>query len=307
MARADHIYVRRPAGYTHHGVDCGDGTVIHFTGEPGQQKINASIARTSLEEFLDGGKLLVREYGKRNDVDTTIGRAESRISETGYHLVVNNCEHFATWCCTGKPVSEQVRGVGSLTAHGAVATGAAAATSGVVAGLGVTAGLSGPGIMSGLAAAGSAVGGAASGPAVLAALPAVVSIGITNVALRDDETLPPSERASRRDGRWASVAGAGGAMAGGIGAISAAGTVSGLSGAGIASGLAGIGALAGGGMAAGTAVVVAAPAVAAAAIGTGVYLAGRKLRTRKRAEPRTPITSEVEGLQSTDKRDHSEG
>ncbi|HET8985413.1 MAG TPA: lecithin retinol acyltransferase family protein, partial [Trueperaceae bacterium] len=102
MARADHIYVRRSAGYTHHGIDCGEGTVIHFTGEPGTQKINASIARTPIEEFLDGGELKIRRYGKRDDPDTTMERAEASVGDSGYHLVINNCEHFATWCCTGR-------------------------------------------------------------------------------------------------------------------------------------------------------------------------------------------------------------
>jgi hypothetical protein len=290
MSRGDHIYVRRSAGYTHHGIDCGDENVIHFTGEPGMEKIHACIARTPLERFLDGGELHIRPYGKRDDADVTLQRAESRLGDTGYHLVTNNCEHFATWCCTGRPASEQVRGVGSLTAHGAVATATVGATSGVLAGLGITSGLSGAGIMSALGTAGGAVGGAASGPAVISVLPAALSVGITHVALRDDESLPSSERDSRRDGRWASVAGAGGAMAGGIGAISAAGTVSGLSAAGITSGLAAIGAAAGGGMVAGTAIVVAAPAVAAAGVGLGVYALGRKLRSARR----TPSPNEGE-------------
>jgi hypothetical protein len=288
LARADHIYVRRAAGYTHHGVDCGDGTVIHFTGEPGQQKINASIARTPLNDFLGGGEPKVRRYGKRDDADTTITRAESALGDSGYHLVMNNCEHFATWCCTGRKASEQVRGVGSLTAHGAIATATVGATSGVVGAVGLTAGVSGAGIMSALGTAGSAVGGAASGPAVLAALPAAVSVGVTHIALRDDESLPEDERAARREGRWASVAGAGGAMAGGVGAISAAGSVSGLSAAGITSGLAAIGGTVGGGMLAGTTVVVAAPAVAAAAVGTGVYLLGRRFRQSRSSTSPAP-------------------
>ncbi|HRT20579.1 MAG TPA: lecithin retinol acyltransferase family protein, partial [Candidatus Hydrogenedentes bacterium] len=33
MARGDHIKVRRFL-YSHHGIDCGDGTVIHYTGSP---------------------------------------------------------------------------------------------------------------------------------------------------------------------------------------------------------------------------------------------------------------------------------
>lgn len=287
MGRGDHIYVIRRAGYSHHGIDCGGGSVIHFTGEPGALKNGACIARSTLAEFLQGGQVKVRHYGRRDDVETTVTRAESKLGETGYHLVSNNCEHFATWCCTGRPASQQVRGVGSLTAQGAVATTTVAATGGVIASVGAVQGLSGAGIMSALASAGGTVGGgAAIGPAVIGAAPALVAVGITQIALRDDETLPEHERAARRDGRAASAAGAVGATVAGVSAISAAGATVGLSAAGITSGLATIGAAVGGGMVAGTTVVVAAPAVAAAGIATGVFLVSRKVRaTRSSAEP----------------------
>lgn len=278
MSRGDHIYVSRGL-YTHHGIDAGDGTVIHFSGEP-RNKRDAAIRRSSMEEFLAGGKLRVRRYGRRDDADTTIARAESRLADRRYHLVINNCEHFAVWCCTGKSVSEQVRGVGSVTAHSAVAGTTVAASTGALSAAGTVAGLSGSGVMSGLGAAGGLVGGgAAAGPAVIGAVPAAISVGITQVALRDDDTLPDDERAARRDGRAASVAGAGVATAGGVAAISAVGTT-GLSAVGISSGLAAIGGTVGGGMVAGTVLVAAAPAVIAAGAATGVFLLSRHLRGR---------------------------
>ena len=193
----------RQQGCVHaHGIDAGDGTVIHFTGEPGAAKINAAIERTPMEEFLKGGELKIRRYGRRDDADTTMTRAESRIGNSDYHLVVNDCEHFATGCCTGRNSSEQVRGAGSLTANGAVAGTTVAATTGVVGAMGAVSGLSGAGIMSGLATAGGVVGGgAAIGTDMIGLGPAVVSVGITQVALRDDESLPDQERRARRDGR----------------------------------------------------------------------------------------------------------
>ena len=163
----------------------------------------------------------------------------------------------------------------------AVIGGTAAGTAGVVGALGIAEGLSGAGIMSALGTAGGAVGGAAAGPAVLGAMPALASVGVMQLVLRDDESLPEGERAARRDGRVASWVGAGGATAGGVAAISGLGAVGGLSGAGIASGLATIGGVMGGGMAIGATAVVAAPAVAAAALGTGVFLVARRLRNRK--------------------------
>ena len=49
MARGDHIYVYRyfPGfQYTHHGIDCGDGTVIHYSEE--------IIERIAIQEFSQG-------------------------------------------------------------------------------------------------------------------------------------------------------------------------------------------------------------------------------------------------------------
>lgn len=285
MAKADHIYVSRGA-YTHHGIDAGDGTVIHYSGEPGAAKFNAAIERASLDHFLQGGELKIRRYGKRDSALTTLKRAESRIGDSGYHLVTNNCEHFATWCCTGRSASEQVRGAQSLTAHGVLAGTTAAATTGVVGAIGAVSGVSGAGIMSGLATAGSVVGGsAAMGPAILGAAPALLSIAITEAALRDDESLPDDERAARRDGRTASLIGAGASTVGGVAAIGAAGTA-GVSAAGITSGLAAIGATVGGGMAAGTVLVVAAPAVVAAGLGAGVFALSKWLRQPSEEGPR---------------------
>ena len=59
--------------------------------------------------------------------------------------------------------------------------------------------------------------------------------------------------------------------AGGVAAVSAAGATTGLSAAGITSGLATIGSIEGGGMATGTALLAAAPVVAAVGVGYGAY------------------------------------
>lgn len=277
MARGEHIWVTRPLGYTHHGIDCGDGTVVHFTGEPGK-KSDASVARTTMAEFALDSIVHQREYSKVDSSEVVVGRAESKLGSSEYNLVTNNCEHFATWCCTGKTASQQVRMVSSLTSSGAAAAASLGATAGVVGAVGSVAGVSGAGIMSGLATAGGVIGGgAAAGPLALALGPAAVSVGAVQLALRGDETLPKDENDARRDGRVASVAGAAAAGAGGMAAIAAAG-VAGTSAAGIASGLAAIGGIVGGGMVAGTVAVAAAPAVVAGVAGYGAYMVSRKLR-----------------------------
>lgn len=118
MARGDHVYVRRGRRYTHHGIDCGDGSVIHYVGPRGTVR---RVARTPVEEFAAGSEVLVRTYETRLSADEAIANAESRLGSSGYHLVRNNCEHFAAWCCTGRAASTQVRRW-FLGSQGALAT-----------------------------------------------------------------------------------------------------------------------------------------------------------------------------------------
>lgn len=106
MARGDHLYVRRRRRYSHHGIDCGDGSVIHYVGPRARFR---HVVRTSLEEFAAEDEVLVRSYGQRLSPEETVRKAESRLGSAGYHLVRNNCEHFAAWCCTGRAASAQVR------------------------------------------------------------------------------------------------------------------------------------------------------------------------------------------------------
>lgn len=141
MARADHIMVPRLRGlFVHHGIDCGDGTVIHFTGETWTTP--RSVQRTTLQEFARGAEVASRDYhefferlqrpeelprrmtirwrrelmrlagndgqSKAFAADAVIDRAESRLGRADFDLVFNNCEHFATWCKTGISDSEQV-------------------------------------------------------------------------------------------------------------------------------------------------------------------------------------------------------
>ena len=111
MARGDQIYVMRPlAGldslYQHHGIDCGDGTVIHYY-KPGE----AEISRTSYETFAQGNPVYTKHYTTSYVPDVVIERAESRLGERRYILLTNNCEHFATWCKIGQSECIQLAGL----------------------------------------------------------------------------------------------------------------------------------------------------------------------------------------------------
>jgi hypothetical protein len=112
MARGDQIYVMRPlAGvdslYQHHGIDCGDGSVIHYYKPPG----DAVVTRTSYEIFARGNPVYTKQVNTSYLPDIVIERAESRLGERQYNLLTNNCEHFASWCKTGQNQCVQLAGI----------------------------------------------------------------------------------------------------------------------------------------------------------------------------------------------------
>ena len=115
----DHIYVRRKGlFYSHHGIYAGKGTVIHFKGAVKEKK-DPAVVMTEIENFLSGGELKKRNYKSRLPNDETIRIAKDHLSKKGYSLAFNNCEHFATYCATGKKKSLQVRriigGIATIT------------------------------------------------------------------------------------------------------------------------------------------------------------------------------------------------
>ena len=110
MAKGDCIYSYRNLGdfkglYKHYGIDCGDGTVIHY------RKPSETIEQTSMETFSQGGSIYKAEYSEGFGYipDVVVERARSRIGERDYNLLFNNCEHFTNWCKTGISDSKQVR------------------------------------------------------------------------------------------------------------------------------------------------------------------------------------------------------
>jgi hypothetical protein len=110
MAVGDHIKVRRLGGlYTHHGIDLGDGDVVHLSGEPLHRK-SARVCRVTMEAFLKGEKaLVVRHRGKVRDPEDVVATALEHLGEAGYDVWNNNCEHFAWFCKTGHKKSPQVK------------------------------------------------------------------------------------------------------------------------------------------------------------------------------------------------------
>ena len=127
MARGDHIKVSRGA-YDHHGIDVGNGEVIHYSGEMNAEKKNAVICSVSKAAFAAGGKVdIVKHDDKCYSRDETVRRAKKHLGEGlgKYDFLGNNCEHFARWCKTGTKESRQVQRVVKGVVGGALARGAA--------------------------------------------------------------------------------------------------------------------------------------------------------------------------------------
>ena len=111
MAAADHLQVPRQHGlFKHHGIDLGDGTVAHYLE-------GREILRSSTDEFSQGQPLSVIKHADASPVRVTLQRAMSRIGEQNYNLLFNNCEHFATWCKTGRHRSGQIDSVLERARH----------------------------------------------------------------------------------------------------------------------------------------------------------------------------------------------
>ena len=109
-------------GYTHHGIYVGAGRVVHYAGlhlprgrgyAAGARVANAlrygPVEETTVEEFAQGFAVAwVLEPGARFCGETVVARARSRLGESRYKLLTNNCEHFTTWCIHGVHRSAQV-------------------------------------------------------------------------------------------------------------------------------------------------------------------------------------------------------
>ncbi|HEY9666449.1 MAG TPA: lecithin retinol acyltransferase family protein, partial [Coleofasciculaceae cyanobacterium] len=85
MARGDQIYIiieflNIQGVYEHHGIDCGDGSVIHL------RKRTETIERTPFAAFVNDAKskVYVRHYPTCFIPDVVVRRAESRLGERKY-------------------------------------------------------------------------------------------------------------------------------------------------------------------------------------------------------------------------------
>ena len=132
----DVIGVSRGA-YEHYAIYLGNAEVIHYAGENTDFKGRVSIHKAPFSDFIKDSKdYFVVSFEEKYPVkihastkfisggvidynsisqysiysaEETVKRALSRLGETKYSLIQNNCEHFAMWCKTGVAESIQVR------------------------------------------------------------------------------------------------------------------------------------------------------------------------------------------------------
>lgn len=124
------IFCNRKMGlYRHFGIYIGDGKVIHYAAQNGdmdKDEEKVSVHETTLAHFREGDDLYEMDFSRDykycrvwryivrshnyelQSPEQTVLRAKSRLGETEYNLVSNNCEHFALWCKTNVSESKQV-------------------------------------------------------------------------------------------------------------------------------------------------------------------------------------------------------
>jgi hypothetical protein len=93
--------------YLHHGIYLGDGKVAHYSGLSGSLKAGP-IEVTDLERFASGKPVWIVREAAQYRAGEVVHRARSRLGENRYRLFSNNCEHFCTWCLTGRSYSVQL-------------------------------------------------------------------------------------------------------------------------------------------------------------------------------------------------------
>lgn len=108
--------VRVPSGsFYHYAICVSENSVIQFGDSIVNPNVDAStveVYEASIDDFLKGRFAEVAEYDKKeikrkNSPARIILHAKSSIGRKGYHIIHNNCEHFANECVFGDHKSHQ--------------------------------------------------------------------------------------------------------------------------------------------------------------------------------------------------------
>jgi hypothetical protein len=97
-------------GYQHHGVYVGRGQVVHYSGLSGFWHCGP-VEEIPLSRFAGGRPVRIVDHLEPHySPEEVVRRARSRVGESDYRLLTNNCEHFCNWCLSGDSRSDQVEG-----------------------------------------------------------------------------------------------------------------------------------------------------------------------------------------------------
>jgi hypothetical protein len=103
---ASHLVIHRGL-YTHHGIYIGHDSVIHYAGlKHGLRR--GPVEEVSLACFARGRGIRVRQGPSGFGCREVVERARSRLGESRYQLLTNNCEHLCMWALTGESRSMQI-------------------------------------------------------------------------------------------------------------------------------------------------------------------------------------------------------
>ena len=101
--------------YHHYGIFVSPDSVIQFglPDGPSRPAEEIRVLSTDVYTFLQGGTLEVgipdkAERKKLRPAPQVIAAAQGRISQGGYDLLHNNCEHFMHECLFGQPDSTTI-------------------------------------------------------------------------------------------------------------------------------------------------------------------------------------------------------
>ncbi|MEH2261791.1 lecithin retinol acyltransferase family protein [Nostoc sp.] len=89
MAKGDHIYVSiypNNSSPFHHGIDCGNDTVIHYQKGYKNEK-HEIILWVSMTDFAKGKEIFTWKHDKCDPPLIVVERAKCRLGETKYSLV----------------------------------------------------------------------------------------------------------------------------------------------------------------------------------------------------------------------------
>lgn len=107
----------------HFGVYVSDEEVIQFGLPPARRGLiddaDIEVISSSIDGFLAGGFLEVCEFDKKEKKknrppEQVVAYARSKIGSRGYHILYNNCEHFANECVSGVQVCRQAEDLREL-------------------------------------------------------------------------------------------------------------------------------------------------------------------------------------------------